>query len=518
MKRNTSRTENSIINMTWGAIANIVVLLLNFVSRTVFIYSIGTVYLGINGLFTNVLGMLSITELGIGTAINFSLYKPVAEEDREKVKSLMLLYKRAYRIIAVIVGSIGLILLPFISYLIKDDGGIKNLTLYYVIFLFNSVSSYFVTYKYGLVYADQKGYLLNNIDMCCRLVTTVIQIIVLLVWKSFLIYLLVQTVLQLLQKIITGIYINRVYPYLEEKKVSPLQAEEGARIKHNVKALLLHKIGEISVYQTDNIIISSFVSILAVGLISNYNLILTTITGFLMIFFNAITASLGNLVATEEKDKQYRILSVYNFIGCWLYGVTSVCFIALFQIFIRCWIGSENLLDWSVVVMLVVCYYISGQRMTITNFKTVSGIFSQDRYVALIQAVVNVVVSIAMVQIFGLAGVYVGTILSGLIPTIVRPIIVYKVAFDRLAIEYFRQAIQFFSASVGVSFLLLQLNQSILRITTLNWFSMIMIAILTFVLANLIFIFLFRKNVEFQYLYEKINSTFYKWRNRHGQC
>jgi len=339
-----SRTTSAAKNIVWGYIGNFATMITSFLSRTVFIYTIGVTFLGINGLFLNILGVLSFSELGIGTAMNYSLYKPVAEGDTEKIKSLMHLYRSAYRLIALVVTVFGLVLLPFLPYIIKGEEGIRYIPIYYLIFLFNTVSSYFVTYKYGLINAEQKGYLLTNINSISSFAIALIQIFVLLIFRNFLLYLLVQAVAQLIQKVFTASYINKKHPYLSEKNVQKLEDSEKQALKTNVKALIVHKIGDISVYQTDNILISAFINVTLVGLISNYNLLLSTVTGFSSIIFNSLTAGFGNIIATESKEKQLQIFNVYHFLGFWLYGFIAICFIVLVQPFITLWIGADKLI------------------------------------------------------------------------------------------------------------------------------------------------------------------------------
>ena len=241
------RIQHAVKNIAFGYIGNITSTVLGFVLRTVFIMKLDATLLGINGLYTGVLTMLSLAELGIGTALNFSLYAPVARKDYEKIKSYMLFYKRAYRTIAAIVAVIGLALVPFLKYFIKNPGsyGIKELTVYYLIFLFNTVSTYFVSYKYSLVNAEQKNYIQTNVLTLTKLITVVLQLIVLLVTSNFLLYLLTAAAVELLQKIYVNHYLNKLYPYLKDKDVKPLEKEEtDEKYKKNLMLYTSNKIAE----------------------------------------------------------------------------------------------------------------------------------------------------------------------------------------------------------------------------------------------------------------------------------
>lgn len=502
MGNNNSRTQNTAKNILWGYIGNIVSLILQFASRTVFIYSIGVSYLGVNGLFSSVLGLLSLSELGIGTAINYNLYKPVADGDKEKIKSLMHLYKIAYRVIALIITVIGIVLIPFLPYIIKEANEIPNITLYYLIFLFNTVSSYFVSYKYGLVNAEQKGYIINNFNSIATAIITIAQMMVLILFKNYLVFLIIQAVLQLCQKIGIGIFLNKRYAYLQDKNVSKLEDHEYQKIKKDVFALILHKLGDVCVNQTDSIIISSFISVTIVGLVSNYKLVITSVLGFVNIIFNSVAASIGNLVATENKERQEEIFDIYNFVGFWIYGFSCCCFFALFQPFISLWIGADKRIDNLSLILIVIDQYIVGQRIVINNMKVAGGIFEQDKYVALIQAVVNLFVSLLCVKLLGLPGIYLGTIIAGMVPFIFKPIVMYKYMFSKSAYKYFWKNLWYGLVVLITSLVAYELVMRI--ISTLTWGRFILATFLCTIITNGIFAIVYCRSVEFKQVWSRM--------------
>lgn len=424
-----SRTKNTMKNMTYSWISSIITTILGFISRTIFINTLGTTYLGINGLFTNILSVLSFTELGIGTAMNFSLYKPVAENDERKISLLMNLYKKAYRIIALIITILGLLIIPFLPYLAKGTGDVENITVYYLIFLLNTVTSYFVSYKFSLLNAYQKNYIYTNVELIFRFTTTIIQMIVLVIYKNFLIYLLVGAIVNIIQKITLNYYMNKIYPYLKEKVEGKLDEEELKPIKKNIGALVYHKLGDIAVHQTDNIIVSSFINVTMAGLISNYTLIINSINTFVSQIFNSAVSSLGNLIATEKAEHQYEVFKRYNFLNFWLYGFCAISLYTLISAFISIVWGSDKIVDNLTVILMCTDFYMIGQRIAINNIKIAGGIFKEDKLVSIFQAVINLIVSIVLVNKIGLPGVYLGTIVSGTLATVVRPIIIYKNIF-----------------------------------------------------------------------------------------
>ena len=508
-----SRLNYTAKNIFTGYISNLVSTILGFVSRTFFIQILGVTYLGVNGLFTNVLGMLSFAELGIGVAMNHSLYKPVAENDTKKIKSLMSLYKKAYRVIALVVLFIGIGIMPFLNYVIKDPGDIGNIYIYYSIFLFNTVISYFVSYKFSLVNAEQKNYIFNIITTATAVVTIAAQLVSLFIFRSFLIYLLTASFIGLLQKIFISIYLNRKYPYLLEK-AEALSAEELRPIKKNVAALVWHKIGEISIHQTDNIIISAFLSITIVGIISNYNLLITSVSAFVNIIFNSVIGSLGNLLATADVKKQYEIFKIYRFVAFWIYGFCAIAFYMLLTPFITLWLGSDMQVADTVILCIVLNYYMLGDRIVINNIKSAGGVFVQDKFVALGQAVINIAVSTVFVQLIGLAGVFLGTLVAGLLPSIVKPIVTYKAIFKIKSAKYFIDAIKYITAVAIPGTACLLLKNFVLRDITLINFLMLLAAVI--MIPNLFFYCVFRRSDEFVYLKNIALSSLRRRRKTNG--
>ena len=480
----SSRLKMTARNAFWSYFSMFVSFGLQFISRTVFIYCLGEEYLGINGLFSNVLGVLSFAELGIGTAINFCLYKPVAENNIEKIKSYMWYYKWAYRTIAVIITIIGLALIPFLNVLVKDPGNVGNIVIYYLIYLFNTVTTYFVSYKYSLVNAEQKNYIYTNVNLIISTSTIIIQVIALVIWKNFLIYLLVAAIFGVFQKIFICIYFNRLYPYLKEKNIEKLTKHEKSILITKIKALVIHKIGDVSVHQTDNIIVSAFVSTKMVGLLSNYNLFISTVSSCINVLFNSVTGSLGNLVATESKEYQYIIFKRYRFIGFWFFGFTSIALGILMTPFITLWIGKKMVVAPVVVNLLVLDYYM------------------------IVQAIVNLIASIGLVKVIGLPGVYWGTLIQGTLSSVLKPILSYKILFNRSSKYYFIDSFKYLSAVVAVYGICYSLQKIVMSQITIMSFGIMIIIVV--IVPNIIFVMLFFRREEFKYLLSLIKKSLKK--------
>ncbi len=502
------RVQSAARNIVFGYIGNLTTQILGFVLRTIFIAHLGDTLNGVNDLYTSILSVLSMAELGVGTALNYSLYGPVARKDYEKIKSYMRLYRQAYRVIGLVIAVIGLMVSPFLPYLVKQPEGVtvRDMTLYYFIFLFNTVSSYFVAYKYSLVNAEQNNYIQTNIITVTKMITVTLQIVVILTTGNFYLYLLTAAFVELVQKIFVSWYLNRRYPYLKDRNVVKLSKEETGEVVQKTKALMFHKVGDVARLQTDSMIISSFINVTLVGYVGNYNMILTSVSNFVNIIFNSVLSSFGNLIATESKDKQYQVFRVYRFFACWVYGFSAVGFFLLLTPLIMLWpsVGPGKTLPVIVVGLILTDYYFKGDRIVLSNFKTAAGVFEQDKYLALIQGGVNLVISIVLVQRIGLAGVYIGTIISGLIANVTKPFIIYKTCFDRNVKTYFMDSIKYLAVILGILALLAGAKSVIMQeVTVLSFAGMFVLITVVF---NGAFLMLFGRTEEFGYLWGIVKS------------
>lgn len=500
------RIQKAEKNIIFGYISNFVILLVNFVQRTVFIYVLGKTLSGVNAVYTDVLSVLSLTELGIGTALNYSLYKPVAERNIEKIKSYMRFYKKAYLTIAGVIAVLGIAISPFLRYILKNPGNltIEELTLYYYLFLFNTVISYFVTYKYSLANAEQKNYIQTNIATLTKIAAATVQITVLLLFRNFLFYLLAQSVVEFLQKIFVTLYMNRLYPYLRDKDVKKLTPQETRIVASKTKALICHKVGDVARLQTDTLVISSFVNVDTSAVVGNYLYIITYVGNFVNIIFDSVISGFGNVVATESKERQYLLFKVYRFFACWLFGFGAVGFFHLLTPFIGgVWLRDDGwTLPQMTVTLLVTDFYLKGGRTVLLNFKIASGLFEQDRFLPLVQGAVNLVVSIALVQKIGVTGVYVGTLVSGILANLIRPGIIYRACFDKKAGAYFKDSLKYIGVILAVGAVAAPIRHMIMGKVTIFTFALMVIVIT--LLYNLVFLAVFHRTEEFSYLWKVV--------------
>lgn len=504
-----SRTINAIRNMSVSGISQVITLLMSFISRSIFIYTLGTEYLGINGLFTNILTVLSFAELGIGNAIIFSMYKPLANKDKQKLTALMNLYKNAYKLIGVVIAIIGLLIIPFLPYIIKDTPQIKeNLVFIYVLFLANTVISYFFVYKSAIISADQQGYIVTSYQQIFRVIQSILQISILIISHNYILYLLIQIITTFLANYFIAHKADKMYPYLNEKNDIELSKKEKMLIFKNVKALFLYKFGSVILTGTDNIIISAFVGVESVGLSSNYTLIITSITNVINQALTAITASIGNLNAIESTKKKEDIFNQLFFISTWIYSFCSVGLLLFIEPFMKLWIGEEYILSKGVLFSLVLTFYIVGVQFAAFTYRTTMGLFVQSKYSPIIAAILNIIISIYLSKYLGLAGIFLATSISRALTLCwIDPYYIYKLKFKTSSKKYFGK----YFIYLIITFLTYLTFKFIFSLINLNgWSGLFTKAVIFTVLCNGLYILLSFRTVEFKGIYNILKPFIYK--------
>lgn len=485
----TSRTAFATKNAAFGLAGQVINLLVSFASRTVFIYLLEEYYLGVNYLFVDILNVLSFAELGFGSAMTFALYSPVAKGQNDKVQQLIYFYRNAYRVIACIVLLFGLALLPFLQYLVSDAGSItlSELRLYFLIFLANTVISYFVTYKFGLLNALQKTYVQTNFGTITAIGCALAQIVALVLTQSFLVYLLANFVVLTASRFMLARYLNVRYPILKNKPKQLLPKSEKRKILHEVKGLAVHQFSGVAVHATDSIIIAIIptLGIVLVGTVGNYNMIITTIQGIVLVIVNSVVAGFGNLAALESKQKFKEVFDEANFIGFWIFGLCAVCLFVLLPSFIELWIGETYLIDAASFTLILVNFYLQGQSVVYNNARIAKGNFNKDKWWSLLQAIINLVVSVVCALQFGLVGVFIGTVVSRLVFVISRPCSTYRFVFGCSPWHYFVDVAKycFFVVLAAV----VSVGATSIFLETLSIANFCLATIVCFVITNVVF-------------------------------
>lgn len=498
-----SRSEKSLKNITTAVICQTIGIIISFITRVVFIKYLGKKFLGLDGLFTNILTVLSLAELGVGEAITFGLYKPLAEKDEYRCAMLMQLYKKIYNYIGIFMLIIGASVIPFLQVLIKDiPSNVGNIKLIYYLFVINTATSYFFSYKRNLIIADQNRYIATIIRYSCYCIMNVIQIIFLVIFKNYILFLIVQILFTLIENIWVSIKANKMYKFLNNKEKIKTEKRVKDEIITNTKAMMMHKIGYVMVDSTDNIIISSFIGLKDVALYSNYYLIIKGLNTILWQFFSSLTASVGNLFAINNGKDIHDVFQKIDFACFWIYAWTSICLLCLFNDFINLWLGNGFLFDFNIVLVLVINFYINGMRKSVLMFKDAGGLFYKDRWKAILEGVLNIVVSVILAVKDGTLGVFIGTLISTILVCLwVESYILYKYGFKKPCKEYFVSYIKYLFSTIILAIITFYIC-NIFKLSGIGGFIYKLIVYIF--IPNIIILLFTYKTDKFQYFYNKI--------------
>lgn len=406
------RTKNAARNFFFGTILKLYQILIPFVIRTVMIYCMGVKYLGMNSLFSSILQVLNLAELGVGSAMVFSMYKPIADDDTFRICALMRLYKIYYRIIGGIIAVVGLIITPAVPLLIKDS--IPNGINIYILYLLNlgaTVLSYWLfAYKNSILQAHQRDDVASKIRIITSTIQYIVQILILYIFHNYYAYLIVAMIVQVVNNIVTAYVSNMLYP--NYKPIGKLPKSEVKQINRRIRDLFTSKIGMVIYDSADTIVISTFLGLSVLAVYQNYFYILSSLTGFITVIFVACTAGIGNSIVVETKEKNYKDLSVFSFIVLWIAGFCSCCLLCLYQPFMELWVGKELMLNFTAVICLVFYFFIRQINSLLNLYKDAAGLWHEDKFRPLVSAMVNLTLNLILVQFIGIYGIVLSTVLA----------------------------------------------------------------------------------------------------------
>lgn len=499
---NQSRVVNTFRNMTFGLIGQFFIILLNFIYRTIFINTLGINILGINGLFSNILSILSLTELGIGSAITFSLYEPIAKKDENKIVQLLNFYKSAYIVIGCLILIFGVILIPFLSYFIKTESRIENLNIIFLLFLLDTVISYFYAYKKSLLIADQKNYI-NSLNQNIFLILKfILQVIILIYSRNYIFTLIIQILLTFLSNLRISRIVDRLYPFLTFRKSGKIEYTLKQDLYKKISSMFVHNLGSVIVLGTDNLLISTFLGVSLVGVYSNYLLIINVIRVLIKQFSEGVISSIGNLVVSDNKEKAFEIFNTLKTLNFWVYSFSMICFYVLLNSFITLWIGSEFTLNQSTVFIITLNFYINGLRQNVLSFRNALGLFWNDRYKPIFESIINIVASIYLMKYYGLLGVLLGTLISTLLTSFwVEPYILFKNYFNKNLLSYFIDYMFKLLQTIFIAFILFNINSLPYLESWIGIFTKLVVCIFVYFIFILIF---YSKTKEFDYLQKSL--------------
>lgn len=501
------RAKNAVVNSSVLATIQILTVLLRFVNQTVFIQTLGKQFLGLNGLFSNILSFLSFAELGVGTSIVYSIYKPLAAGDKREISALMNFIRRAYTLIGSLIGILGLVLIPFLPLFIKNYGAIDHIQWYFVLYLSNSVISYFFTYKRSILIADQHEYVSSINQFVYLIAQTVLQVIFLFVFKNYAFYLVIAVLCTLGSNLAISRAVDKSYPYLNENRDAKISADDRKEIGGNIAGMVGSKIGSIVVRSTDNILISAFLGLAIVGIYSNYLLIVTSISTVLNKLTTSVTAGIGNLIVTGNRERSMFVFKTHYMLNLFMVTLTAACLQVSFTPFIGAWAGKSYLLADSVSIVIVVQYFVDQLRQTSLTFISAYGLFIPNGVKSIFEAIMNLGLSLLLMAVFhlGIAGTLIGTLLTDLLLNAWwEPRLVYRDGF-RLKKGFWQFFFSFIIVQTVFLFLLMQAAALLVHMVDgfIPFGGIVLAAfnsILVVVILSLVIALVYHKNSSFLYL------------------
>lgn len=501
-----SRINNSMKNLFYGTIKYLIMIVVPFIIRTILIYKLGTEYAGVTSLFSSILQVLSLTELGFSSAVVFSLYDPVARNDNAKISALLGLFKRIYIVCGTIILVIGFCICPFIKILITGDYPLDiNIYLIFIMLLVNTAVSYLLCgYKSVLFIAFQRDDVVSKCQILSNILMYILQIVNLLTQANYTLYVVCMILGTVANSIFMYIYSKRMFPDITACGI--VDENEKKHIYSNVKALFGHQLDMVVITSADNIVISAFIGLYTLTVYNNYYYVVSAVLSMLIMVANAFVASIGNSIAIENMDKNYKdFLSFTYSLGIVNVGAT-VMMLVLFQDFMEIWMGASRLFDFSTVVLLVFSFYIRQFRRSILTYKNASGVWHLDKYKPYVAAGFNVIINIILVKIVGINGVIISTILSMVLIEIPwETMAIFKGYFKRNVTQYFRIQTTLIFKLMIISSICLYLGNLYHAVSI---FQFLIKGVVTFIFTSLLLFVLSARDYEFKVLFIRLKNLF----------
>lgn len=499
------RFLNSIRNLIASWTGQIIIVIATFITRYYFINILGAEYLGIHGLFANVLSILSLAELGIGVSVGYSLYQPLADNNTKVLKAIMQLFRKFYFIVGIFILAVGIAITPFLSLFIKEmPANISEIYIDYILYVISIGSSYFFSYKVIIIIADQRKYI-NDLNYCFWFtLQNIAQIVLLLFTKSYTIYLVLQIMFIFFENLMISFIADRRYPFLKDNDSEELSKKEVDTIKKNSFAMIFQKLGTTVVNATDNLVLSKFIGLITVGIYANYYSILNAVNMLVSQLFSAITASVGSYNLSASRKDIEDVFQKTLLVNTWAYGFAAIALYQLFNPLIILWLGSDYLFPMNILFIICLNFYFNGMRQSVQNFRNALGIYWQDKFKPIIEAFINFAVSIALVHVWGTIGVFMGTLVSVLAVTIWwEPHTLYKNGFALPMKKYLIRFWLYFAVMITAFTLTTYVNTFI---TGSDVTDFVFRGIVTVLVSNLFFFLCYMWTNEFRDLVRMIAS------------
>lgn len=491
------RTKNATRNIIFGIILQIYRIIVPFLMRTAMIYLMGVQYLGLNSLFSSVLQVLNLAELGVGSAMVFSMYEPIANDDKTTICALMKLYKIYYSIIGLVIAIAGIVITPFIPKLISGEVPADiNIYILYLLNLGATVFSYWLfAYKNSILQAHQRTDVVSKVTLVTITIQYGLQLFVIWAFHNYYLYVIVMLLTQVVTNILTAIVANRLYPQFKAK--GKVDEREVQRINRRIRDLFTSKIGSIIYDSADTIVISAFLGLTVLAVYQNYFYIIIAISGLISVVFSACTAGIGNSIVVETKEKNYRDLKKFTFIICWIAGFCSVCMLCIYQPFMELWVGKDLMLSLAEVVCFVIYFFIKQLNALFNLYKDASGMWHEDRFRPLIAALTNLALNLVLVQFIGIYGILLSTVLAILcvgMPWLLHNL--FTIIFERKHLRHFLKKIIFYCTIVFLSCFVTYYICS--RFTYGLFVTILIRGVICLIVPNFIYFLSYRNSDEFQ--------------------
>lgn len=490
------RTENAARNIIFGGLLKLYQIAVPFLMRTAILYLIGVEYLGLSSLFTSILQVLNLAELGVGSAMVFSMYKPIFEDDDITICALLKLYKIYYHIIGLVIALAGAALTPFVPRLIR--GNVPAGMNVYILYLLNlgaTVLSYWLlAYKNSILQAHQRTDVISKVTLLTSTVQYGVQILVLWIFRNYYLFVIVALLTQVLTNIITAMAATKLYPNYKARGTVPKEIAQG--INRRIRDLFTAKVGGIIVNSADTLVVSAFLGLTMLAIYQNYYFILSSVIGFVTIIFTACTAGIGNSLITDTKEKNFNDLKKFTFIISWIAGFCACCFLNLYQPLMHIWAGEELTLAYSAVVCFALYYYIYEINQLLNLYKDAGGIWHQDRFRPLVTAFANLTMNLIMVQFWGIYGVLLSTVLSMLF--VGMPWLFYNLFTTLFRRDQLKPYLLRTLLYAGVSLVVCALSVWVCGFVRLgDWPTLLIRLVICMVLPNVLFLAAYRRLPEF---------------------
>lgn len=482
------RTKKSLKNIAYSLSNQILNLILQFITRTVFIHYLGAELLGINGLFTDVLGLLSMADLGLNVAMVYSFYKPLAENNKIRIAALTQFYKRVYSVITIVVSTIGICIIPVLPYLINLERDVPNIGKYYLLSLLNIVFSYVGIYKTSVLTADQNNYIITRITMITNLAKMILQIFAVVVFRSFMAYLIIGPFVILVNNICASKYASKIYPFINDK--TELPSNEKKDILKNILSVFVYKVSNVLLTATDNIIISIIIGTVVVGIYSNYLLVQSKIVLIYSLIFSSVTASVGNLIVTGTPLKKYQVFKCEQSISFAASVVIVPCYICLINPLINVWLGANYIFEFSTVIFIGLNLYMSCVLQPLWSFREATGLYNKTKWIMVACAILNLILSVVLGKIMGINGIIFASSISRLITYVwYEPNLLFTTYFNIKPAQYFVEILANIVLVCGVTCICILITRNMLQNSIIDFLVLLLLVGTVSLIFSIVFYF-----------------------------